>query len=142
MIPKRIGVGIPTPPVPKGYNSAGLSYKSVWQGGNSYEVMPVYNNVRSTFKEYVNKKFTIKTADVAYGFNGNDGKMLSATIKYKIDWGDGTKSIVGPDSTEVDNNGEIIEASHTYTHLGTYHIRVCVKCTISIEFFYILSFSF
>ncbi|NPA75700.1 MAG: hypothetical protein GXO25_06435, partial [Euryarchaeota archaeon] len=125
-IPKRIGVGIPTPPVPSGYNGAGISYSKIWTG-SKYETLPVYNSVPTTFNAVINKKFTIKTADVAYGWDANKSGMLPATIEYKIDWGDGTTSTV---NSNTPNNGKEITASHIYKHLGYYTVRVCAKSKI------------
>ncbi|NPA76066.1 MAG: hypothetical protein GXO25_08320, partial [Euryarchaeota archaeon] len=120
-IPKNVGVGIPTPPVPSGYSGAGMSYGKIWDG-SKYDTMPIYNPVPTRFNAVINKKFTIKTADVAYGWNGGKkGGMLPAIIDYKIDWGDGTSSSV---TSNTPNNGKEITASHIYKHFGYYTVRV------------------
>ncbi len=73
----------------------------------------------STFNAIVNKQFTLKTVDLAYGFRG--GEIKQRTIKYDFYYSDSS----GWHHYDVEaNNGEIAEFTHKWTHLGNYYVKV------------------
>ena len=79
------------------------------------------NSVSDCFDMQVDNYFTITTTNLSA--NTKFKFMISALGSYKIDWGDGTNSVLSTNAEDVeDHDNSYIE--HTYTTSGVYNIKI------------------
>ena len=114
LIPKGLGTGLPIQPVPSNY-------------AGSYDVSSdAYKDPPTKFTATVNKELTLKTVDVAYGFN--DANYLSH-VPIQYDFYYQTHSGWYHHNTTKDN-GKIATFAHEWTSCGDYEVKVRARAKI------------